>query len=147
MDRRIFGEYIALMDPRWRAAIDATLGALDARPLAAFCPDLQALHRRERKAELWVATDAGLAVIVLQVGGELPLAISDWTAWPDVIEPEVHVEVLGVTGDPHVTLRFAVQHPRLSAESVVSRTGLGGFATAVMHIKAGHHYEAPTDST
>lgn len=124
--------------PRWDGLIDAALDSLGAKGIAAYSSSTNALFGDGGgTAEIWIATDVGLAVMSLRDEGGIAKVVVDWTAWKFVQDPEVRTEVIGLENGDHVTTRLTIQRPRFDAESGNDHHGLSKFAAAVLRLAEG----------
>jgi hypothetical protein len=122
--RRLMAEWDAQCD----AALAETLSTVGAQIVADYCPDTTNGTRRD----YWLATDVGLAILVIRRADGQTKAIADWTAWPDVRDPEIRTNVIVFAEGTHRTVRLTVQLPRIDLESGSNLNSLDEFAAAVL---------------
>jgi hypothetical protein len=131
-----FAEYRRLID-EWHelceAALAETLSAVNAEVVAAYSPE-DGFRREDSRRDYWLATDVGLAILVIRrVDGQVK-AIADWTAWPDVRDPEIRTDVILFEEGKHRTVHLTVQLPRIDLESGSNLNSLDEFAAAVFRL-------------
>jgi hypothetical protein len=115
------------------AALAETLNAVGAELIAAYCPR-DGFSSEASRRDYWLATDLGLAILVIRRVDEQTKAIADWTAWSDVRDPEIRTDIIVFKEGNHRALHLTVQLPRIDLESGSNLNSLDEFAAAVFRL-------------
>jgi hypothetical protein len=118
-------------DQACATSLDATVKMAAARLLIAYSPE-DGYRKGDSKREYWLATDIGLAMLVVRQVDQQVKAIADWVAWRDVVDPELHTDFLLFEEGGHSTMRLTIQRPSIVLETASNLEPLRDFARAVM---------------
>ena len=115
------------------AAVSRSLQLAGANMLGVYVTDGPIRNGDEGSSrQYFLATDLGLALMTVRIEAGKLKAVADWTAWPDVIEPELRTDVLMFDEGIHETIRLTIQMPRVDVSSGTNLESLRSFGSAVM---------------
>lgn len=134
MNSKDLGRILAAQDA-WDAAcarsLEATLKMAGAQLVTAYSPN-NGFSISGSKRDYWLATDIGLAMLVVRESEQQIKAIADWVAWHDVVDPEVRTDFLLFEEGSHETMRLTIQRPAMTLHTASNLEPLAELARAVM---------------